>query len=67
MNIMDVYNKLENIFIFNKYILEIDIVLEFYENFDYFQVFKEQFYILIVGCGFYFCFMQVVGEFRLII
>lgn len=36
MNIMDVYNELENIFIFNKYILEIDIVLEFYENFDYF-------------------------------
>lgn len=36
MNIMDVHNKLENMFIFNKHILKIDIVLESHENFDYF-------------------------------
>lgn len=36
MNIMDVHNKLENMFIFNKRILKIDIVLESHENFDYF-------------------------------
>lgn len=36
MNIMDVHNELENIFIFNKHILEIDIVLESHKNFDYF-------------------------------
>lgn len=36
MNIMDVHNKLENMFIFNKSILKIDIVLESHENFDYF-------------------------------